>query len=253
MPKPTLTVMALSIALIAATAAVPPQIHSSGVFDTPTGAMEAGPLRPGDAYEFTVSAEPGQRLSFATMLVPSNDLFYAPSGEGIPLFDEMGRPTSGDVTSRVRLWDAGTERNRTPGTGEHQGNRQGGPDRGPADDDDRVRRAGEAGMAVPPVDRVLRLTVMPAGETMVEESGGGRMEMEDDAAGGMQEAVRFTVRIENRSDGVMVPAAGSGRGPGVPGRGRRPGPAGGEPSRDGHGRRDVTATTTRAPRDGRKA
>ena len=150
MPKPTLTVIALSIVLIAATAAVPPKIHSSGVFDTPTGAMEAGPLRPGDAYEFTVSAEPGQRLSFATMLVPSNDLFYAPSGE--------------------------------------------------------------AGMAVPPVDRVLRVTVTPAGEAMMEESGGGGIEMEDDAGGGMQEAVRFTVRVENRSDGVMVPAAGTGEG-----------------------------------------
>src|ERR1041384_4569285 len=39
--------------------------HSSnlhGVFNTPVGAMAAGPIRPGDSYEFTVTAAPGMKL-----------------------------------------------------------------------------------------------------------------------------------------------------------------------------------------------
>ncbi len=39
--------------------------HSSnlhGVFNTPAGAMTAGPIRPGDSYEFTVTAAPGMKF-----------------------------------------------------------------------------------------------------------------------------------------------------------------------------------------------
>ncbi len=44
---------------------------SSGVFNTPEGATDPGPLGPGAAYEFTFDALPGTSLSFATMFVPS--------------------------------------------------------------------------------------------------------------------------------------------------------------------------------------
>jgi hypothetical protein len=60
---------------------------------------------PGSAYEFSFTAEPGTRLSFATMFVQSNDLFYAPSSSGIPLLDSSGNPTSGDITDLVMLWE----------------------------------------------------------------------------------------------------------------------------------------------------
>ncbi len=48
---------------------------SHGFFNTPVGAPGPGPIGPGGAFEFTVSAAPGTRLSFAMMFGQSNDLF----------------------------------------------------------------------------------------------------------------------------------------------------------------------------------
>lgn len=112
---------------------------SSGVFDTPSDVGDPGPLGSGAVYEFTFSAPPGSRLSFATMYVQSNDLFYAPSPGGIPLYSEAGLPLSGDITRRVYLWDAGTEVNEKPGFGANQASRQPAPNTGPD----------EAGLVVP--------------------------------------------------------------------------------------------------------
>lgn len=92
---------------------------SSGVFNTPVGATEAGGAGPGHAYQFSFDAGPGAKLSFATMYVMSNDLFYAPSGNGIDLFTE-GVALTGDITSEIMLFDAGTEVNEEPGTGPNQ-------------------------------------------------------------------------------------------------------------------------------------
>jgi len=89
----------------------------SGVFNTPVGATQPGPLLPGNAYEFNFSATPGFKLSFATMFVPSNDFFYGPDENGIDLFDASGNQISGDITSMIQLWDAGTEINQEPGLG----------------------------------------------------------------------------------------------------------------------------------------
>ena len=105
-------------------------ILSSGVFNTPVGAGEPGPAFPGDVYEFSFSASAGDYLSFATMLVQSNDLFFAPDPAGIALFDMDGSPVEGDVTMLVPLWDAGSEVNEEPGVGENQAPRQSGPNTG---------------------------------------------------------------------------------------------------------------------------
>ncbi|MFC6757842.1 spondin domain-containing protein [Halomicroarcula sp. GCM10025894] len=74
----------------------------------------APPIAPGGAFEFDVQATPGQKLSFASMFVPSNDLFYSAGEGGIPLWPEDGKPVSGDVTASVTLLDAGTEPNAEP-------------------------------------------------------------------------------------------------------------------------------------------
>jgi hypothetical protein len=96
------------------------EVAASGVFNTPTGSSGPGPLFPGSKYEFTFTAEEDQWLSFATMFVQSNDLFYAVGGEsGIALWNN-GVPLSGDITSMLMLWDAGTEVNEYPGAGLHQ-------------------------------------------------------------------------------------------------------------------------------------
>src|SRR5690349_12242509 len=60
--------------------------HSSnlhGVFNTPVGAMGAGPIRPGESYEFKVTAAPGMKLFMTAMFGQSNDWFYAPGAYGI--------------------------------------------------------------------------------------------------------------------------------------------------------------------------
>jgi hypothetical protein len=104
-----------------------------GVFDTPVGAMAAGPIRPGDSYEFTVTAMPGMKLYLIQMFGQSNDWFYAPSANGIALFDGKGNPVSGDITDQLYLWDAGTEKDEEIGIGPNQGPRQKGPNTGAAE------------------------------------------------------------------------------------------------------------------------
>jgi len=90
---------------------------SAGVFNTPVGDATAGPATPGKMYQFTIDAGRKQKLSFATMLAATNDLFFGPDGGGIALYDANGAPISGDVTAQVHLWDAGTEVNEEPAVG----------------------------------------------------------------------------------------------------------------------------------------
>jgi len=100
-------------------------IDSSGVFNTPTGKSAAGALSPGDAYDFTITAEPGDTLSIASMFGETNDIFFAPAGAGIKLFDDQGKPLAAqDVSGQISLWDAGVEKDEAPGMGATQAPRQ---------------------------------------------------------------------------------------------------------------------------------
>lgn len=100
-----------------------------GVFNTPVGGNGPAPIGPGGAYEFTFTAEPGMRLSLVTMFGQSNDWFYGFKRQGIDLFNN-GKPLSGDVTSELMLFDAGTEKDEEPGVGPNQGPRQKDPNAG---------------------------------------------------------------------------------------------------------------------------
>jgi hypothetical protein len=153
---------------------------ASGVFNTPVGTMAPGPIGPGGAYEFSFDAAPGAKLSFATMFVHSNDLFYAPGEAGIALYDGMGAAVTGDVTSQLMLWDAGTEVNQEPGLGADQAPRQSGPDTGAADADNSVRLAADEFDNLPAVAEVVQATVAHDGGT------------------------RFTVRITNVATATTV-------------------------------------------------
>lgn len=93
-----------------------------GIFNTPVGATQPGPILPGGAFEFTFSAKEGMKLNLITMYGQSNDLFYAPL-KAIDLFTN-GQPLTGDITDRLMLWDAGTEVNQAPGIGADQAPRQ---------------------------------------------------------------------------------------------------------------------------------
>ena len=93
-----------------------------GIFNMPVGTDKAAPILPGGSYEFTFTAEEGQKLNFITMYGQSNDLFYAPE-KAIDLFTK-GEAVSGDITAKLMLWDAGTEVNQAPGIGSEQAPRQ---------------------------------------------------------------------------------------------------------------------------------
>jgi len=142
-------------------------VVASGVFNTPVGDDKAGPALPGKAYEFTFQAKPGERLTVTTMFGQSNDLFYAPSDDGIALF-ENGAPISGDVTSRFHLWDAGTEVNEEPGFGPNQAPRQSAPNTG-LSEHKPVRRIEDVkdGFSYPSVEQVLRVPIAPQASEMV--------------------------------------------------------------------------------------
>lgn len=131
---------------------------STGIFNLPEGATAAGPVKPGGAFEFTVTAMPGDKLSFATMFGVSDDWIFA--GDGLPLFDATGKPISGDVTSEVAIWDLGTEKNELLAIGPDTGPNQSAPNTGPADPDNLVRLV-PASEYDTPVSKHLQVTVTP--------------------------------------------------------------------------------------------
>ena len=176
----------------------PQPFFQSGIFNTPVGATAPGPALPGDdsAYEFSFYAGPSTvpgtttRLSFATMFVASNDLFFAPLGSGITLYDDHGAPLNGDITDQVFLWDAGTEVNEEPG-GLNQPPAQAGPDTGEDENGvvlllDSVNRD-KNGLVVPNIKTCYPL-VHEAIKVTISNEG-----------------PKFTVRIYNLSGNTDVP------------------------------------------------
>lgn len=150
-----------------------------------------GPAAPGEAYQLRFTAAPGQSISFATMLRESNDWFFATGPDGIPLF-EGGVAVSGDVTSFVQLWDAGTELDQEPAVGDATGVRQLTRDAGEPDPDSVVREVPEVvqldtGTAFtrPSVPQMIRVTLTPGNDQ------------------------QFVLRIENVSNsGTMATSVG---------------------------------------------
>ncbi len=132
-------------------------VTAVGANARPVGATSDGPLTPGQAYEFGISASPGQLLSLAWMFGQSNDLFYA-NGRPIALF-AGDTPVSGDMTAQLALWDAGTEVNEEPGLGPNQGPRQKSPDAGVAEQQSVTHVRDR--YTYPPIGQVLRLTITP--------------------------------------------------------------------------------------------
>ena len=141
-------------------------ISAVGFVNTPEGAAAPGPIVGGHAYEFTITAVPGAKLTLAMMFGQSNDIFYA-TAEGIDLF-KNDRPVSGDVTRALTLWDAGTEVNQEPGVGADQAPRQKAPDTGAAENGTvRLLTDVKDGFTYPAAGDVLKVTIVagPAGST----------------------------------------------------------------------------------------
>ena len=187
----------------------PKPIFQSGLFAVPVDGSGPAPLFPGDAYEFEIDAGPvvlpgdgGTRLSFVTMFVQSNDLFFAPDEEGIALYNEDCSSICGngvvDVTDQIDLWDAGTEVNEQTG-GPNQKPQQA-PDAEDQGTDENglvtkvTNNSCSADNVLPEVHEVIKVTIDNIGPAM------------------------FKVRIENVSDGMTIatPALGEGTTAAVP-------------------------------------
>lgn len=128
---------------------------------TPRNVHDSGMFVPGQSFEIT--ARPGERLAFATMFVQSNDLFYGPQAGGIALFDADGRPTAGDLTGEIALFDAGTELNQAPGAGPDQAPRQAAPNTG-ASEKKPVGPVADTFQYPMPAE-VIRITITPVAAT----------------------------------------------------------------------------------------
>jgi hypothetical protein len=149
-----------------------------------SGTVGTAPLAPGESISIVFTGGRGHAITFASMLGESNDWFFAPGPEGIPLFDERGAPISGDVTAYVKLWDAGTECDQELGVGDATAVRQPMPNFG---EPDPIRLVREVPIgSAPAVAAMLRATLAP---------GEGR---------------EFTLTITNVSTaGTLVTSAGA--------------------------------------------
>jgi hypothetical protein len=134
-------------------------IKSVTVFNTPLGASAPGPITPGAVYEVKVSAMPGDRLSLTLLMGQSNDWFYAPDEAGIELFNNR-KAISGDISTRMMMWNAGTEIDQEPGIGSDQGPRQNAANTGKAENG--VVKKVQDGKRYSIASSVMRVTVMPA-------------------------------------------------------------------------------------------
>ena len=130
----------------------------------------SGAAGPGDAFDITFTAGKKQNVSFALMFGESNDWFFAPDPTGIALYDASGNPVSGDVTSQIKLWNAGTEIDQEPGVGDATGPHQPSPDYGAPDPDPTVREvpvtvtlSDGSTFTRPAIDQMIQVTLTPAG------------------------------------------------------------------------------------------
>ncbi len=137
-----------------------------------------GLIMPGESYSFSFHAGKGHYLQFGTMFVQSNDLFVAPSDEGLALYDG-DTPLTGNITSMLKLWDAGTEVNEEPGVGPNQPPRQSGPNTGM--DENGVVHEVNDGFTYPALSDVIQVSITHDGGTM------------------------FTVTLENVSNATSLP------------------------------------------------
>ncbi len=125
------------------------------------------PLAPGQVYEIRFTAGFGHRLSLMGGLGESSDWFFGTDPAGIPLYTD-GVPLSGDITSQILLWDAGTEADEEPGVGPDTGLNQTQANQGEADPNTNVRLvpdvvtlASGATFTRPAVSAMIRVTVTP--------------------------------------------------------------------------------------------
>ncbi|MCP3928247.1 MAG: hypothetical protein GY705_04010 [Bacteroidetes bacterium] len=125
-------------------------------FNTPDGTSGPAPIFPGETYSFTFSANADDNMSMAIMLVQTNDWFLGL--DAISLYNSSGTAITGDITSSVSLFDAGTEQDEYSGAGNDQAPRQSGPNTGAAENGN-VTVESNPHANVPAVNSMVRVTL----------------------------------------------------------------------------------------------
>ncbi|MHA7943463.1 spondin domain-containing protein [Formosa sp. 3Alg 14/1] len=135
-------------------------VSEGAIFNTPVGNSSPGPILPGSSYSFTFEAQVGDHLSFVNMLAATNDVFFGTTDAGITLFNSNGDAVSGDVTSSIYLWDAGTEANEEPAIGPNTVTNQLDSDTGVAENNAVMLLSNvNDGYTYPAVNSVLKVTI----------------------------------------------------------------------------------------------
>ncbi len=139
-------------------------IYTNGEFVAPGGPDNGPAILAGEQSMFMIKGKPGQKLQIQTMFVQSNDWFYAFGNGGLNLFN-ANTPISGDVTSQLILFDAGTEYDEPLGLGSTQK-----PDQGPFDTNFgppdslnavKIANAKHPNFVIPATPSVIKVTITP--------------------------------------------------------------------------------------------
>lgn len=138
------------------------------------GTVGSAPVFPGEVLSFDVTpTADAPYLSFASMVVQTNDAFFAPPPSGVLLMDGGTARSAQDVEAEIRrtlaIWDAGTEADQIPGVGPDQAPRQGSANQGADDPDPTVRRHADA------TNRVADLSGLV--EVVIESGDGGAFDV----------------------------------------------------------------------------
>ena len=99
-------------------------VSSTGKFISEGKRDDDPVIKMGESSTFNITAKPGDKLQIVSMFEQSNDWFYSFKDGGLSLFNG-DVPISGDVTSMLQLYDAGTESDEPLGLGTTQKTDQG--------------------------------------------------------------------------------------------------------------------------------
>ena len=130
------------------------------------------PTAPGESFEINVTPDATDRfLSFATMIVETNDVILATPPGGIELADDAGALLDTNdirvaIERQLALIDAGTEANEVPGRGANIATRQDDVNTGPDDPDTAIRFYNDATndlATTGTLGGMLSLTITPVG------------------------------------------------------------------------------------------
>ncbi|HEY5958635.1 MAG TPA: spondin domain-containing protein, partial [Polyangiaceae bacterium] len=131
-----------------------------------TGIAGTAPFTSGQSVTLNVTPDAMHRyLSFAAMLVPSNDTFAALGPQGVALLDVTGNPRAAasiaaDIMEQLAAWDAGTEANQGGALGPDMAPHQAAPNTGKSEGSGKARSV-DGVWPFPQANLLLKVTLTP--------------------------------------------------------------------------------------------